>query len=120
MIAADDAALRCDFLEFYHILDYRTLPARRAAVFACGLPERSRIVRKLSGAAASPDTILLAVIADALRVLVWQNTRAGAEGRNPPKSILEALSGPKPSGGFDSAEEFLAWRESMLGGDNDA
>lgn len=121
MIAVDEAALRCDFLEIYHIMDYRTLPARQAALFACGLPERSRIVRKLTGAAAAPETLLLAVIADALRVLVWQNTRDGAEGRNQPRSIVEALTGPKETEGFDSAEDFIAWRASMLdGGDNNA
>lgn len=119
MIAVDDAALRCDFLETYHIIDYRVLPARQAAMFACGLSEDSRIIRKLSGAAAPLNTLLLAIIADAVRVLVWQNTKDGHEGKNQPKSILEAMAG-KQTDGFDSAEEFLSWRESMLGGNDDA
>lgn len=120
MIAVDDAALRCDFMETYHIIDYRALPARQAAMFACGLGEGSRIIRKLSGAAAPLDTLLLAIIADAVRVLAWQNTKDGHEGKNQPKSILEAMTGQKQTEGFDSAEDFLTWRESMLGGNDDA
>lgn len=121
MIAADDAALRCDFMEFYHVFDYRALPARQAALFACGLPERSRIIRKLAGVAAPTETILLAIIADALRILIWQNTEDGHKGRKPPKLITASLSDKKDREkiGFESFEEFDAWRASMMGGDCD-
>lgn len=120
MIAADEAALRCDFLETYHVMDYRALPARQAALFACGLRPGSRIVQKLSGSSVALDTMLLAVIADAVRILVWQNTRDGMEGRNRPWSITERLTGggkPKESLGFGSPEEFDAWRAQMIGGE---
>lgn len=124
MIATDEAALRCDFLETYHILDYRALPARQAALFACGLRENSRIMQKLSGSPAPLGDVLLAVIADAARILVWQNTEDGARGRNKPRSILDTLSGGRKSesgGGFDTPEDFIAWRAAMLdGGDNNA
>lgn len=119
MIAADEAALRCDFLETYHIMDYRALPARQAALFACGLGPGSRIAQKLAGSTVTLDTALLAVIADALRILVWQNTRDGLEGRNRPWSITERLTGgekQKDPLGFDSPEEFDAWRAQMIGG----
>ena len=119
MRAVDEAALECDFLEFYRILDYRELPARRAALFACGLPERSRIMMELAGSPVSMDTLLLATIADCLKILVWQQTEDGHKGRNQPKSILDTLTGRKTEEkGFDTAEEFEAWRRSMLGGED--
>ena len=119
MIATDEAALRCDFAETYHILDHRALPARQAALFACGLPEGSRIVRKISGSKAAPETLLLALIADALRILIWQNTEDGHKGRNVPRSILDTLTGGSSGSGlgFESAEEFEAWRASMMNGE---
>lgn len=122
MIAADEAALRCDFLETYHIPDYRALPARQAALFACGLREDSRIMMRLSGVPVRAETMLLAVIADAVRYLVWQNTEDGHKGRNQPWSIRAVLTGGSRSdgAGFDSAEDFEAWRASMLGGDANA
>ena len=123
MISADEAALRCDFAETYHVLDYRALPARQAALLACGLGPGSRIMKTLSGARIGPDTALLAVIADALRILVWQATEDGHKGRNQPRSILAALTGGKSSGsgeGFATPEEFEAWRAAMLEGENHA
>ena len=122
MVAADEAALICDFAETYHLYDYRELPARRAALLACGLRPESRIVQKISGAKAPTETMLLALIADALKILVWQNTRDGTKGRNKPTSIVEAILGEEKetAEGFDSAAEFEAWRASMLGGENNA
>jgi hypothetical protein len=120
MVAADEGALACDFMETYHIMDWRALPARRAALFAYGLREDARIRLKLSGAKARLDTMLLAMAVDALNTLVWQNTQAGHEGRDHPRSVLALLRGdPEPQKrGFDTPEEFDAWRNSLLtGGD---
>ncbi len=120
MVAADEGALACDFMETYHIMDWRALPARRAALFAYGLREDARIRLKLSGAKARLDTMLLAMAVDALNTLVWQNTQAGHEGRDHPRSVLALLRGdPEPEKrGFDTPEEFDAWRNSLLtGGD---
>ena len=118
MIAVDEAALRCDFLETYHVFDFRALPARQAALFACGLRPDSRIKMKLAGSAAPQDTLLLAGILDALRILAWQNTEDGLNGRNFPVSVLDTLlqgDEPRESTGFDSPEEYEAWRSSMTG-----
>lgn len=121
MINTDEAALRCDFLETYHVMDYRALPARQAALFACGLGTGSRIMKKLSGMSVDLQTLLLALIGDAARLLVWQNTEDGIKGRNRPRSIVDQLlSGPHEAVGFDSPEAFDAWRAQMIGGDNDA
>ena len=121
MIKRDEAALICDFAETYHIYDYRALPARRAALYACGLKADSRIMQIMSGAKASVEVTLLAIIADALRILVWQNTKDGKRGRNKPESILEMIVGEEKKeeeqlGAFDTVEEFNAWRTAMLGG----
>ena len=122
MLRAGEDELACDFAETYHVLDFRTLPARQAARLACGLRPSSRIKQLLSGAPADLDTILLAMIADAARLLVWQNTEDGQKGRNQPRSILTILrnDAPETGSGFDTVEEFQAWRASMIGGDSSA
>lgn len=121
MIATDEAALVCDFMETYHVQDFRALPARRAAVYAAGLGPGSRIMRTLADSPVEPVTLLLALISDALHVLVWQNTRDGHEGRNPPESIAKRLLGQTgETVGFGSAEDFDAWRASMMRGEDNA
>ena len=118
MIAVDDAALRCDLMEIYHIPDYRALPARQAALFACGLRDGSRIKMALAGAPAPVETLLLAGIRDALWTLVWQNTEDGLAGVRRPASVLDAIlhkGEPQESVGFDSPEDFDAWNASMTG-----
>lgn len=114
--------LICDFAETYHVLDWRTLPVGLAATLAAGLRDSSRVKMKIAGAKAPADTLLLAAGADALKVLVWQNTRDGAKGKNPPESILQQiLSNGEPetkTEGFAEPSDFMAWRNSMLRGDN--
>jgi len=118
MIASDEGALCCDMMETYRIPSYRALPARQAALFAYGLREDSRIRRKLSGAPTGLDTMLLAMIADGVNLLVWLNTRDGMENRNRPKSVLDMLRGSDQSGGgFSTPEAFEAWRASLIGGE---
>lgn len=116
MIAADDAALRCDFMETYRIPDYRALPARQAALFACGLRDNSRIKMALAEAPAPIEILLLAGIRDALWTLVWQNTKDGLDGVRPPASVLDAIvrgNKPRETTGFDTPEEFDAWMASF-------
>lgn len=120
MVVLDEASLICDLAEVYHVLDWRSLPPFTAATLAHGLGPDSRIARSISKTPIKTDLILLAAIADALRILVWQNTKDGHKGRNAPKSILGMLLGKeeeKTSAGFDSVDEFRAWHESMTGGD---
>lgn len=121
MISVDEAALQCDFLETYHILDYRALPARQAGLYACGLRDDSRIMQILTGSKTDTETILLAAIADALHILIWQNTQDGHDGKNLPESILAKIQGEKTeTNGFDSAAEYEAWHRSMIGGGEDS
>lgn len=122
MVLRDENALVCDFAETYHIYDWRSLPMRFAATLAAGLRPDSRIMLKLSGTSAPANELLLSIVADAVRVLVWQNSKDGIKGRNPPVSLFERLIGSSDTTadsvtGFDSPEEFMAWREKMTGGD---
>ena len=115
MVAADEDALRCDFAQVYHILDFRRLPLRSAAVFAQGLPEDSRIMRRLSGARVDLRTALLARILDGVMVLAWQQTKDGHDGRNPPRSVFDILMGlgdsEKPRAYASAADFRAAWQE---------
>lgn len=122
MIAKDEDALACDFAETYHILDFRALPARKAAQLACGLRPDARIMLRMAGLTVSVETMLLAMIADATRTTMWLNTTDAADGKNQPKSIAVILAGrgEQEGAGFDTAEEFEAWRASMIGGDPNA
>ena len=121
MVALDETALICDFAERYHVLDWRALPVRTAAALAAGLEADSRIAKKISGAAADVQTMLLAMITDALHIIAWQKTKDGVKGRNPPKSIVQAILANDRGSfteGFRSVDEFNAWRASMTGGEN--
>lgn len=121
MVALDETSLICDLAEVYHVFDWRALPPFTAAALACGLGADSRIIRKISGAPAPVNTLLLAMIADALHILAWQNTQDAQRGRNKPASVLKAIMSSQEkedAGGvsFDSAADFLAWRSTMMEG----
>ena len=122
MISVDEDALICDLAETYHIHDYKQLPATKVAVFSCGLRENSRIRMKLSGQKIPFDTVLLASMTDALKLIWWSKTKDGEKGKNTPTSITEKLfeSGPKVKSEvvFDSGEDFERMRNRLLGGGN--
>lgn len=116
MINLDEESLICDFAETYQILDFRALKPTLAAVLAKGLRESSRIKMKLTDSKVPLETLILAKVADMTSVLVWQNTKDGSTGNNPPNMITEKLITIKPPESdlisFDSAEDFLrAWNE---------
>lgn len=114
MIATDEDALFADFVETYHVTDWRAFPVKQAAALAFHLPPDSRIKRKMAGRTWSMDTMLLAAIADRLGTLIWMFSEDGAKGRNRPDSIVRMLSGDtadKPAGGsslqtFASGDDF--------------
>lgn len=122
MISVDEDALICDLAETYHLHDYKQLPATKVAVFSCGLRENSRIRMKLSGQKIPFDTVLLASMTDALKLIWWSKTKDGEKGKNTPTSITEKLfeSGPKVKSEvvFDSGEDFERMRNRLLGGGN--
>ena len=111
----------CDLAETYGVLDYRALPLVTAATLAQGLPDTSRIKRKISGAGAlDTQTALLAIIADRVGHIAWMFSEAGQKGRDHPASILDTLTGKtEPEAvGYDSAEDFFAAWDAAGGDDN--
>ena len=116
MRASDEDALICDFAQYYHLLDYRSLPIRQAAILACGLPEDSRIKRKMSGVRAGTDTLLNAAILDGIRTLIWMQSKDAQRGRNRPQPIYTMLVEKDKSTNensymtFASGEEFEKYR----------
>ena len=120
MVGLDEDSLICDFAEVYHVLDWRALPVNLAATLACGLGPNSRIMLKISGERVTPDMMLSAMVVDELALLLWSKTKDGRKGRNRPSSVLDALRSGKTVAdqlrGFDSADDFRAWREKKLKG----
>lgn len=114
MLATDENAVICDFAQTYGVLHYRDMPVTLLAALAAGLGEDSRIMRRLSGACTSSDTMLLAAAVDRLSLLCWMQTEDGQKGRNRPPSILSQLMNPQQTSvdsevmTFDSAESFRA------------
>ncbi len=117
MVRTDEDALVCDFAAEYGILDWRALPRMTAATLAVGLSADSRIKRRLAGAALTTQTALLAILADRLGTLCWLWSKDGADGRNQPESLLQALLGgntERPGFGYASGAEFEAARAAIL------
>ncbi|MBS7027218.1 MAG: hypothetical protein KH132_01615 [Faecalibacterium prausnitzii] len=119
LIASDEDALICDFAQYYHVLDWRSLPPRLAATLAAGLPESSRSMLRLAGQRVPIEDQLQASAADTLNRIEWW--LLGKPGR-PPKSILEALTGTGSGSdtedvqSFASPEEFEAAIAALKGG----
>lgn len=110
----NEDALICDFAETYHILDWRALPVKLAAILACGLRGGSRSVQLLIGSKATDEQLLLAAVADGVKLISWQ---LGGDKKNRPESIVQRLTETKPKAvGFATAEEFRAWHKEHMEG----
>lgn len=122
MRAVDEAALICDFAEFYHIYDWNQFPLQRQAVLACGLPEKSRIIRKLTKQKAPLDTVLLMAVVDSIRSLEFTYISAHSKKKpKKPESLLSALGKDKSSNdvqAYDSVEDFEKARAKIIGENN--
>ncbi len=119
MAAQCEDELICDMAETYHVLNWRELPLKTAAILASGLHPDSRTCRKLSGQKVILDTAIRAAMLDELRMLVWMNTKDGSKGKNRPESIfLKMLAPPeKPKMTvFSSPEAFEQRRNQILAG----
>lgn len=120
MAAADEDALLCDFAQYYHVPDWKRLPLRTAAALAQGLPEGSRMIRKLSGVRADTGSVLLARLCDGVALIAWMLSEDGRRGVRRPKSVLELLLG-RPENEetelYRSPEDFLAAWDELAGGE---
>lgn len=119
MLKTDEDALICDLAETYHIYDWKSYPLKLIATLAAGLRDDSRIKMRLAGCRVRPLFFLSAMMADALNILVWQNTEDGHKGRNAPDRITRTLLGgaDKENGNiaaFDTPEEFERRRKEII------
>lgn len=87
------------------------------AVLVTGLPDDSRIKKKIVNRKLTIEQMMLAGLVDRVSLLLWQRTKDGVEGRNRPKSVLEALEGQNTQvyQHFDSIEEFERKRAELFG-----
>ena len=117
LIASDEDALICDFAQYYHVLDWRSLPLRLAATLAAGLPEDSRSMMKASGKTVPLHIELQAYTADRLTQILWGLSN---DTRTVP-SVLADLHGLSADSdtdvqSYDSPEEFEAALAALKGG----
>jgi len=108
----------CDLAETYHVLEYRELPPTKVAILVSGLPDSSRVKRKIANRKLTTEQLLLAGLVDRVSLLLWLRTEDGARGINKPKMVLKALEGqeePSVYQHFDSVEEFERKRAELFG-----
>lgn len=101
------------------MFNYRALPPKVTAALCVGLGDNSRIKKKFAGVQTDTQTALLAIIADRLGVLAWQNTADGSKGINKPKSIFDALVGKQEESSlrkYETGSDFSAAWEDILNG----
>ncbi len=119
MMAVDEEALICDFAETYHIYDFKSLPAKLAAILAMGMRDDSRIKKRLRGDRLSREEGIMAMIYDLLSEYMWA---LGGKENPAPKSMYLMLSGeeePEEKSavrGFSTPEEYEEERKKLIGG----
>lgn len=119
MRAVDEAALFCDFAEYYHIYDWNQFTLKQQAMLACGLPEDSRIIRKISNQKIPLETTLLLVIVDSVRELEYLYTSAHSKKKvKKPDSLLAAIQKDKKNDvmAYETSDDFEAARARIIGG----
>ena len=121
MTNLSEDALICDLAETYHIYDYRSLPLRLVATLSAGLRNDSRIKLLAADMPASQETLLLAIIADRIAAFHYGFSKDAKGGKEPPKSMVDALMGSSPKKknkgalSFRTAAEFEAMRAKIIG-----
>lgn len=111
LLGDSEDMLICDFAQFYHVLDYKGLPPQLAATLAMGLPEESRIKRKLTGVNVTLDQMLMSMILDDFNAFLWSRKRR----KGPkPKQVFKLLTEPKKPKeelmAFSTPEAYETWR----------
>ena len=118
MIRVGKDELICDFAETYHIIELRSIRPSMLATLAAGLRNNSRIKMKMAGTKIDLKDMLLASITDKLGIMLWQKTKDGNKGINPPKLVITELMTEKKNEivGYASGADFLKERERLLNG----
>lgn len=84
-----------------------------------GLKENSRIKLKMANQRVGIDTLLLALMADRLGLLVWSKTKDGQKGRNQPRSLVDSLNHvikEPETMAFESSEDFEKMKNEIIEG----
>ena len=119
MIATDEDSLICDLAQYYHVVDYRSMTVECVATLAAGLPEDSRIMRKLYNQNISKSELMLAAIYDDLNFYLYSMTQNAKHGINRPASIVEKwlnITEQKETMAFDSVNSYEKAKQRILGG----
>ena len=80
MIATDEDSLICDLAQYYHVFDYRSMTVEFIATLAAGLPEDSRVMRKILKCNVSKSELMLAAIYDDLNTYLYSMTSNAKHG----------------------------------------
>lgn len=120
--------LICDFAETYHILNWREIPVRTAAILARGLPDDSRTMMYFADAPCNYDRAIRAITADNLaNILYLMKILLGVKNPQEPDLLSPVLLKEQKSkqktgikngvSVFSSAEDFRnAWNSIVSGG----
>lgn len=108
--------LECDMAQFYGIHDYRNFKLGHISILACGLPEQSRIVKKVTDKPYETDTYLLAHIVDRLSLIWWSKTEDAMENMNRPKMMINVLNQVSEPNEYESMtiDEFEKTRAEIM------
>ena len=109
-----ECELVCDFAEYYHILDYKSITPGLAGMLLQGLRPESRTKMKLTNQKITLEQTLLAIIADGIKGLIFMQSKK--KNKKLPESILNLLiNGNKESKkfkGFKSGADFeRSWQQ---------
>lgn len=107
----------CDLAQYYNIYNYEQLAFNKLAVFVFGLPNDSRIKKKLSGLKIDLNTVMIAGVLDRLSMILY--SIAGSKGSKKPETLTDTLLGNKKTkekkpNGYVSGKEFEKRRQEIL------
>ena len=105
----------CDLAETYGIIDYHQIKPDILAVLVLGLPQGSRIMRKLTNAKLSYIDSVLALIFDALQVIAYN--QGHKKGSKKPESLYKKIIAEDKKDEymtFTSPESYERWRKEHI------
>lgn len=118
MITEDENAYICDMAQYYHIYDYKSIPIDLVVILSAGLPDDSRIMRKLKHQPLSLSELMLASIYDDLNLLLWSFSKDGGHNRNKPQSVVQILTGEEKNNNqnvsFNTSNEYEEMKAKIL------
>ncbi len=112
-------ALICDFAQYYHLYSFDAVSIETAAILACGLPQESRTIRKLTGQRFSTEIILQIGVLDAIKSLEYAYVSAHSKRKlQKPQSLMKMMNRQDENDikSFRSGEDFERERERLLRG----